>query len=239
MNVEKPDANAAVTDEALELNSRGVSLAGQGRLTEAAEVLERSAELAPDLAGTHTNLSVVYERMGRLEDALSSAEAGAALAPEVPRSYHQLCGVQFQLGRFQDAKLCYQKLIRLTPDDLDAQAQLGTVMVRSGQIDRGLELLQNVVLRLPMHARAHNSMGFAFFHKKEYKAAAKAFKRAVEIDPASDPYRFNLGVAQLMNNNKAGALSQYRFLSESDPTRAKAIYRLIYKDKLLFVPKEK
>ena len=73
-------------------------------------------------------------------------------------------------------------------------------------------------------------IGSALYRKKEYEAAAKALKRAVHLDPRRADARFNLALAQLANRNKAGAISQYNFLKESNPELAQKIYGWIFRD---------
>jgi uncharacterized protein HemY len=80
-----------------------------------------------------------------------------------------------------------------------------------------------------------NALGMIRFHTKHFKAAAEAFKQAVQLAPEQNEVRFNLALAQLAAQNKPGALSQYRLLSESDPELAQKLYRIIYRDKILFV----
>ncbi len=130
---------------------------------------------------------------------------------------------------------CYETLIKLAPDDIQAKSEFGAALIRAGDTDRALKVLQKVTVSKPMHAQAHNSIGFAFFTKKKYSKAALAFKRAVEIDPSSDLYRFNLGMTLALNKNRPGALAQYRAIKEKAPERARLLYQQIYRDKLLFV----
>ena len=222
----------------IELNNQASNLAAEGKLNEAAEKLEAVIRLAPDLAGAHINLSIIYERLGRLENSLTSAQTAANLAPDKPRAFRQLCGVLFIQKRFQPASECFRRLIALVPDDARAQTNLGTALHQAGRSDEAFEVLQNLVRTTPLQARAHNTIGHILFSKKKYKDAAKAFKQAVEIEPASSLYRYNLGISRLMNQNKPGALSQYRELQKLDPERARMLYQSIFRDKVVYVGKE-
>lgn len=234
------NAPLAASADPFLLNELAAKLSSDGKFLESAEKLEAAVRLAPDIAGSHVNLSIAYEHLGRLEDSLRSAQTASTLTPDSPRAYWQLCGVLFQLNRFEEAIDCYGKLVKLTPDDnAESRTLLGTAMVRAGHSDQALVILRQVTNSFPLYARAYNATGVALYNKKKYTEAAKAFKRAVEINPNSSLFRFNLGIAQAVNRNTAGALSQYRALQELDPKRALMIYKLVYRDKLVFVSDQK
>jgi tetratricopeptide (TPR) repeat protein len=224
-----------VVADAIGFNNLGAELTSEGRHEDALDAFMKALSLSPEMSAAHINLSITYERLNRLDDALNSAKLGLRYAPDSTRAYNQLCGVYFLQKNFSIATDCYKKLDQLLPNNAEVQSQLGASLIRMGQGDKAIEMLEQVVVRTPLYAHAHNTIGFAYFKKKRYADAAKAFKRAVEIDPASVLYRFNLGISQALIQNKSGALTQYNALREIAPKRAQQIYRLIYRDKLVFV----
>ncbi len=221
------------------LNNMGVDYAAEGRLVDAVRLLRQAVVVAPDVAGIHVNFSVILEGSGQLNESLKHAELAVQLDPTGQRTVRQLCGIQFQLKMFDDAAQCYETLTKILPDEPEAAAELGAALILSGHIDRALKVLRNLVARFPIYSKAQNSIGFALFTKKKYREAAAEFKKAVEIDPASILYRFNLGMSQALSGNKAGALSQYRAIKEKEPARARLIYQAVYRDKVVFVDKTK
>ena len=224
-----------LTADPIDLNNLGAELTAEGRHEEAVKAFTKALDLDPEMSEVHVNLSITYERINKLNESLNSAKLGVQYAPDSPRAYTQLCGVYFLQKNFHGAVDCYKKLDELLPNDAEVQSQLGASMIRIGQGKEAIEILEKVVAREPGYARAYNSIGFAHFKKKRYERAAKAFKQAVEIDPAAILYRFNLGVSQALLQNKPGALSQYKALRSIAPKRAQQIYRLIFRDKLVFV----
>ncbi len=233
-----PDSSANAIKrlfDPIDLNNRATQLVTEGRFIEAAAKLEQAIQLSPDLAGAHINLSVVYERMGQLQRSLVYGQTGALLAPDSPRAFEQLCGVLFMVGQFRDASGCYQKLVKLSPADPQAQTHLGNALYRSDRKDEAMSILSNVTLTFPTYAAAFNSMGNILFDGKKYADAAAAFKRAVEIDPRSSLFRYNLGISRVMNNNTPAALSQYQALQRLDEDRARKLYRAIFRDKVVYV----
>jgi tetratricopeptide (TPR) repeat protein len=78
-------------------------------------------------------------------------------------------------------------------------------------------------------------LGLLRYKEKKYGEAVAALKQATEIKPDMGEARFNLALAQMAKSNRAGAISQYRLLEESDPKLAADLYRLLYKDQILYV----
>ena len=71
--------------------------------------------------------------------------------------------------------------------------------------------------------------------QKRVDEAIEAFKRGVEAAPHLSKIRFNLGVAQLSIQNRAGAISQYNILKAENPELAGQLYRMLYGGQILFV----
>jgi len=230
-------ANKRLTEanpkNAVAFNNLAIAYATAGRNEEARDALLEAIRIDPAKSRFYVNLSVVYYRLKQKDESLRAAEQAVAIEPNSVEARETLC---YRYGESpMKAKMaeCYELLLKLTPKDAVAKANYAVAQVWIGNIDKGIEILDEVVTSTPSFAAAWNALGQAYFRKKKYSNAASSFKRAVEISPEIPIYRYNLGVTQVQRKNKAGAFSQYKLLKDSDPNLAKKFYQLMFADKLL------
>jgi tetratricopeptide (TPR) repeat protein len=99
-----------------------------------------------------------------------------------------------------------------------------------------LDAMKKTLPEMQHDAGVGNAIGMIHYRMGQFKAAAEAFKQAVELAPDQKEIRFNLALAELGIRNRPGAISQYKMLSETDPALAKQLYNIIFADKLVFAP---
>lgn len=223
--------------DAVSLNNLGTLYFGANRYDEAIAVFEKAIALAPTIAGMHLNLSIVYEKLGRYSDALPPSQKAVDGEPDLIIAREQLCGLLFRLEKNREAAACYAELIKMPAPASLAKLHYAAALIKAGQNQAGLTVLEDLTAAEPENAAAHNALGVTRHRQKQYKSAVAALKRAVEINPDRSSFRYNLAIAQFSNRNKIGAISQYNLLRDSDPKLAREIYKIIYADKLVFVPK--
>ncbi|OJJ14559.1 hypothetical protein BKI52_42895 [marine bacterium AO1-C] len=64
--------------------------------------------------------------------------------------------------------------------------RLGYVFLRSGKLQQATQLFQLNVQEYPTSSNVYDSLGEAYFVAKNYPLAQKNYKKALELDPASD-----------------------------------------------------
>ena len=200
-----------------------------------AEAAVKRAIILNDEPSFLTNLSVIYEKESRLPDAVSAAQRAVTEAPKYVRARTQLCELLILSKQEADAVLCYDALAKITPLNELAQTYKAVALVRSGDADKAISILAPLVSGSQPTALMYNTLGHAFFLKKSFPEAAKAFKQGVELDPDNANIRYNLAVVLLAQNDRAGALSQYNLLKRSNPSLADELYRALNRDKIVYV----
>ena len=126
------------------------------------------------------------------------------------------------------------KEAQLRQHDVEQQAASD---VRGAVLDLAAarDAIDIAIRRAPFDPSLLNGLGLLRYKERKFDEAAAAFKQATEIDPEMDEARYNLALAQLAKSNRAGALSQYRLLEESNSDLAGNLYKLLYKDRVLYV----
>jgi superkiller protein 3 len=229
------DLSSVKPDDAIGFNNLGVNLAKIRRYDEAIKVLQRAIEIDPRFRSAYINLCNVYDMADRPEEALEALRKAVELSPFSPAERGKECELLLLVERNQESVNCYTNLGKTAPLDATSQVNLGVGFMRLEKWSEADRFMEPVEPQMQYNPRYFNALGMIRYHTKHYKAAVEAFKQAVELDPERKDARFNLALAQLAIQNKPGALSQYRFLSESDPELAQELYRIIYRDKLVFV----
>lgn len=220
---------------AILFNNYGARYAKVGDYERALIDLQRASELDPSSAAIQLNTSIVLDHLKRYDEAIVAAQnAVTANSAYIPARI-QLCDLMLMVERNRDAVNCYEKLKELGHLAERVIGNYGVSLMRTNQLHKAAEVLKAAVAAQPYNVAPLNELGVLHFREKRYKEAAAAFKQASEIDPRNVDIRYNLGITQLMVGNKPGAISQYRFLSELSPQKARKLYRIIYRDKILFV----
>jgi tetratricopeptide (TPR) repeat protein len=211
-----------------------VALAQRSFLEEAAAALRRAASLDPR-SEFYLNLSIVYGLLNNYEGAGKSVAKGIEMDPTDARLRGQLCVTDLYTNQFAAAAACLEEIQKSGPLDDYYSTAYGIALLHSGSANKAIEILAKVVQSSPRNYTAQNALGMAYFMLKDYPKAGEIFKNAVEIAPQRGQARYNLAIVQLMRQNRAGALSQYKLLQESSPSIADKLSCVLFKDKVLFV----
>jgi TolB-like protein len=125
--------------------------------TRVREGLERLTALDPNFAAGFTLLAAIYGREHMtgfgarpgdppaLDRALKAARRGIELRPQSARGYHILFAILFFRGEKDAGILAAEKAIALNPYDILITAEYGGRLIYCGEVDRGMEMLQQAV----------------------------------------------------------------------------------------------
>jgi tetratricopeptide (TPR) repeat protein len=199
----------------------------QGRLDEAAELLQRALARGVDTESIRRKLALVLLRRGR------PRAAWETLAPhgesEDPETQIALGRVAAALERFEEADARIGRALELDPTFADAQIDRGILLLMQGRLAEGRGQLEAGLARNPQHAEGWNALGAAYSGEGELQRAVAAWRRAVEIDPRLPDPLFNLALSLGRAGEVDGAidaLERYIDLVDGDDRRrAEAMLR--------------
>lgn len=230
-----PDPSPVKPGDAIGFNNLGVNLAKSKHYDQAIEMLRHAIETAPRFRPAYINLSNIYDMADRPAEALDTLRKAVAISPFSSEEHAKECELLLIAKQDQESVNCYTDLGKTQPLDVTSQVNLGVGLMRLQNWKEAERWMEPAASQMQYNPRFFNALGMIRYHRKHYMEAVEAFKEASELAPDQMDVRFNLALAQLATQNKPGALSQYKFLSESDPELAQKLYRIIYRDKLLFV----
>ena len=124
-----------------------------GRYTEAIETLQTMINLRPDMS-SYSRISYIRELHGDTEGALEmmqlAVDSGVPNAENTAWVRTQLANLYFNNGDLKRAEIEYQRTLQDRPDYVYALAGLGRVHAAQGEMDEGIQYLNQAVTIMPM-----------------------------------------------------------------------------------------
>lgn len=111
------------------------------------------------------------------------------------------------------------RALALAPEDLGIALDAARLAQTLGRLDQAIAFDEFVVARDPVNPRAHYNLGVDYSYAKRPDDAIGHWRTALELSPNYIGARYNIGMALLAKNDKAGALAEMAQES-SDPWRA-------------------
>ncbi len=179
-----------------------------GNLAFAAELFRAAIGIDGSVGLYYRNYGEISRRLGRFEEAVEAGLRACALMPADVDAHFNLALALSDARDRNRADLAYRKVLELQePAVAQGRAnaglwnQRGVAWHRLQQFDEA-RLAYECALELdPGHVVALNSLGSLFKEIGQIDDALQKFARAVEITPAFDDARLNLGMAQLQSGD--------------------------------------
>jgi tetratricopeptide (TPR) repeat protein len=121
----------------------GISLAREGKLSEAEQELQEAVRAAPAVAPYRAQLGSVLGLQGKWKEAMESFQKAINLAPENLDFRRETAAVQWQLDLMSSAERNLQYVLARHPGDSGALLLLGLVKERTGDYAQAAQLLDS------------------------------------------------------------------------------------------------
>jgi len=151
-------------------------------------------------------MGTAYLKSGQFSPALREFITAQRLSPDDPE-IHYFAGLSYYgSGMKEEAKREFQRALSIKPDYSEARNYMGTIYLEEGLYDKAIEQfdlsLSNVFYKTP--AIALNNIGWAYYKKKDYKAALIQYEAAIKREPNTiilPLIQKNMGIACLAEHN--------------------------------------
>jgi Flp pilus assembly protein TadD len=164
--------------------------AGDGATAEGA--FEEALKIDPNHLKSLVNLSRVLIDQHRFDDALVRLTHASEVDPNSADVQRLLGRVYAGEYKTDDAVNAYRRAIALDARDAWSMNNLGLLLLEQDRADEALpELARAVELRKDVPA-FHNNLGMALEHTGRFKAAAAAYRNALEAEPGYAKAQQNL-----------------------------------------------
>jgi TolB-like protein/Flp pilus assembly protein TadD len=139
--------------------------------------------------------------------AREAADRALALAPDLAAA-HNARGDLLQLVDFdwRGAEAQYRRALELAPNDAQVKLNLGSALATYGEMDQAIELTRQALVTEPLRAGAYKALATYFLGLQRLDEAERAINKAVELQPASEPFRSWLTIIETQRGNAPAAL---------------------------------
>jgi tetratricopeptide (TPR) repeat protein len=175
-------ADAADT-KAFAYASRGATLAGQGRASEAIADLTQARTLLPEYRWADVVLGEVLNDVGRNGEALDIFDSVLDEDSQSARAHRGRGDALRQLGRHAEAGAALDQAIALAPDDVTSHRLLGYTHLGAGRIDQALAAFQRALDLAPTDNALLSEVAGVLATKGEHDRAEALADRVLTHDP--------------------------------------------------------
>jgi tetratricopeptide (TPR) repeat protein len=154
-----------------------------GDQQKALSVLERAAQLAPDLAEIPYSISVSYFITDDFDQAANFSARALQIDPAFDRALFLLGIGRFAQGNFVEAERSLTRALTLKPRNPFHNCFFGMLLISENRLDEALWYLQKTLTIDPSYPLAHYELGRVLERSGKYEEARAELERAIELQP--------------------------------------------------------
>lgn len=199
-------------DKAIRLNpdnakyhrARASILRFQHKLVEAIAEQEKAVKLGSDRPFELTELAALNELAGNDSAAADNLREAIKAAPSSQAAYSSAQQKLLQLlsrgKRYDDLITEYERAIQTQPKDAALRLGLADIYLKQNKIEEAEKQLKEASILDQTDPRPHRILGALHLQRKEFPAAARAYTRALNINPGSVEDLVALGYTYAQND---------------------------------------
>jgi tetratricopeptide (TPR) repeat protein len=108
------------------------------------------------------------------------------------------------------AKVAFEKVMKLNPDNLDAQTAMAAIIVQIDQdVMKGVGLLKDVVAKDSNNVQAIFTLGMLSIQSNQFEKAKERFEKLITLQPFNPEYYFYLGEVYAKSGETEKAIKTY------------------------------
>jgi tetratricopeptide (TPR) repeat protein len=195
---------------ARDLNRDAHALIQQGRLDEAATLLQRSLQIQPDNAETHASLGNVLVHLKRYDEAIAAYREALRLNPDLFAAHFILAIALHDKSKLDEAEVHFRKALDLNPGYAPVYQNLGAVLLAKERLDEAAACFRQAIRLDRNLVDAHNNLGNVLARQDRLPEAVNCYLEALRLDPDKAEVHFNLALAQERQDRLDLAIQHHR-----------------------------
>jgi tetratricopeptide (TPR) repeat protein len=228
----QPRAAAQILDLAVTAspkNAGALLLLGKAEIYEkdfahARAHLRRAAILQPESAEVWYLQGQLETEQGNTPAALRLLKKASLLAPASTEILGRLALTAIKVQRARDAVEAAEKLLALKPDDPDGLYLLGAASLQGGDLDKAQASLERFTALRPKDSRGCLALGLTLAAQKDQiEPARQQLRHCLEIDPANEEARYQLGLSYRAQGDLSQATKLLEEVVGASPNYAAAL----------------
>jgi Flp pilus assembly protein TadD len=225
-----PDDAARTREATLAYNS-GLAALKKNDWNLAAQNFGRAAALSPDDAGALSFLGYVRLQQKRWDDALNALLAAQDTGKNLDaRTKAQLLNnigfARWNKDQFPEAKAAFISALELDKTYFDARYNLAFALLSRDQYTDALPHLRLLAVQNPKDGAIQDGIAESLEKTGNLSGALGAYKKALELEPKNESYRFKFALALVQSDRRADAVNQLKLLLAQNPSNAPVLLQL-------------
>ena len=200
-------------------------LSEQESYPQAIELLQKVLQDDPKNIAALALLQAVLCKAGNFDQSIVHGKAILKIEPNI-QAYQNLAYAYRRLEREEDAIKSYQSLLALSPEDEQANEQLGLTLVGQSRYEEAIEPLEKALRLKGEDTFLLQTLGICHMRLQRYEQAIYAFERIIKTEKTPEllaKARLNIGDVYYTMGAYKKAIEQYAMIAlEQD----QSIYRL-------------
>ncbi|MDQ7783805.1 MAG: tetratricopeptide repeat protein [Desulfomonilaceae bacterium] len=177
-----------------------------GKKDESRRVLLRTKEQLGDNPEVHKMLGSFLLEDGRYEEAIEAYKKSVKLSGNDPLLKYSLANAYYKAGLRSEAQEIYENLLESDQPMPEASANLATIHLEQGRVDRALVALREALARTPDAESLFSPYALALAISGEPAEAIPWMVRAVEAEPGDPGLLYNLAGMYALSGSPQDAL---------------------------------
>lgn len=172
-----------------QLIKQAQKLAERGEFAEAEKILRQVVQIAPQESKARLDLAYVLIKQRQFSEAYDFSVEVAKAEPKNSYAFAVLGTALLTAGNFRDAKISLINSLQINKRESLAWASLGTLDFYENRMEDGLANLRTACYYEPSNADYLFTLAQVAARYEQYKEAAAAYERFLQISPRTDTER--------------------------------------------------
>ncbi len=189
----------------------GLAYLNMGKMNEAITEFKQAIGVNPQCTECWGNLAIAYENLGRSDKALGALHQAVNNNPGNIEARINLATMYANANQLNNAIAQYKEVIQIDGNNVDAHLNLAKCLISKGDESEARHYLKSAIALNPSEAEAYWELGNIAWHTDKKPAEAiQSYRKAVALQPNSQVYYENLGLALESQNKKQEAIDVWR-----------------------------
>ncbi len=167
------------------------------------------------------NMGYAYYEKGDYGEAADSYKQAVAIKPDEWSAHYSLAESLFAAGEYGEAETEYRRVLAMGVDTFTSARTnnyLGLSLYKQNRIEEAIARYSIALERRNgQYSEAHNNMGIALMERKDYKAAEREFRLAIEQERTFAEAHFNLATSFEHQQRFREAVEEYEAYLKLNP----------------------
>ena len=208
------DARCYLTLSLMDLATR---LHGGGDVEQAAEQLERAADVGVGFPDVHFRHGGVLEELGRIDDAIAAYRQATLCHPGYLEAFVALGFCLLRAGRIEATAEAFENARQLKTQGINQPHAMGLELLRSGNTEDASDQFHEAFRAAPQLCDALRLTGLERLGEEEYEAAVAYFDQAIVFCPKYPDLHNLRGIALFELERVEEAVEAFALSAELGP----------------------